>query len=57
MTGVQTCALPICWIAHLSHLPCPQPWAPGEAANPVCPSPDGVLAYTGVLPDIRGLYL
>lgn len=45
------------WIAHLSHLPCPQPWAPGEAVNPVCPSPDGVLAYTGVLPDIRGLYL
>ena len=45
------------WVAHLTHLPCPQPWAPGEAANQVCPSPDGVAAYTGTLPDIRGLYL
>lgn len=43
------------WVAHVSHLPCPQPWVPGEAAPTRCPSPDEVAAVRGT-PDLRGLY-
>lgn len=43
------------WVAHVTHRPCPQPWAPGETVEERCPNPDAVAAARGV-PALRALY-
>ena len=42
MTGVQTCALPIC--GHLDKIQCPTLLATGEF-DPLCPLEDAIEAY------------
>ncbi|MEO6124421.1 MAG: hypothetical protein ABIR32_11985 [Ilumatobacteraceae bacterium] len=44
------------YIANLDRRPCPRPWTPGEALEPVCPNPDAVAAPTGSPPNLRALY-
>ena len=44
------------WVAYASHLACPKPWTVGGAIDNPCPNPDGVHAFTGTYPDLKGLY-
>jgi hypothetical protein len=44
------------WVAHVSRLPCPLPWAPGSAPEARCSNPDDIAATTATVPDLHGLY-
>ncbi|MCU1393966.1 MAG: hypothetical protein JWM34_2394 [Ilumatobacteraceae bacterium] len=44
------------WVAHVSHLPCAQPWSAGQPIDDPCPSPDAYAAAVGSTPNLHSLY-